>query len=279
MQCTGISVFYSSNDQTLEQFIKSPQAETPRGQLVINLVDEHTWSDEYKLQVSFDTDENLQLSICHKTFLPDSPLVIPRDTGLVLSVQGVERAIRAHIRGSQLSIENSIRILQDTANNLQRVFDRIDTDKARAAIDATFPKEFNLVPIVSTDKELYAFHHSNDNDEGPIFVARKVDGEFTGGAARINCSVFRWFQTENGMLIDQRIGMFWATLAMAFAARKLRISEKTLYCINVCTNEKPFGTLEGSVPTSVQLGIVRKSSTITVKFEDDGLPTKAYVNN
>jgi len=278
MKCTGISVGsrIPQDKRTMEQFTESEQAETPLGKLFIALTEETAWSSEYVVGISFA--EEALLNITHSAFLCGHYLIIKED-GEDLSVRGVEKAIRAHIRNCQQSIENSIRILQDTVNNLGQVFDCIDTDKARAAIDTTFPKEFNLVPIVSEDKELYAFHHSNDNDEGPIFAARKVDGEFTGGVARINCSVFRWFQTENGILIDQRIGMFWATLAMAFAARKLRISEKTLYCINVCTNEKPFGTLEGSVPTSVQLGIVRKHSTVTVKFEDGGLPTKAYVNN
>lgn len=279
MKCAGISVGSSSKDaRTFEQFIESPQAESPLGELFIALVKETAWSSAYEVYASID-GESSWLTIYHKTLLPDRSLAIPRDTGQVLSVQEVEKAVRAHLKNCEKSIWPIVSILQDRAHTLQRALEDIDTDKAKAAIVAAFHEEANLVPIISTDKELYAFHHSNDNDEGPIFVARKVDGEFTGGAARINCSVFRWFQTENGMLIDQRIGMFWATLAMAFAARKLRISEKTLYCINVCTNEKPFGTLEGSVPTSVQLGIVRKSSTITVKFEDDGLPTKAYVNN
>src|SRR3989344_3805276 len=230
MRCNEITVGNRSpqDERTVEWLFENRQTQGPLGKLLIALIQELTWSDGYTVYASLD-EADLYLTISHKTFLPDRPLVIKGETETAISVRGVENAIRAHIRESQEVNRPAISTLQGQVNDLDRTFDRINIDKARVAIIATFPEAAlgDLEPIRANLEDLYAFGERNGEF---IFVAREVGHEFIGGVARLEqLSRMRWYAMQNGALMNQRHGVFWAELARAFAARELKIAKNNLH--------------------------------------------------
>lgn len=138
----------------------------------------------------------------------------------------------------------TIEYLNGQINDMRQASEDIAVDKARAAIVAAFSEAVDISQTpITAGRDLYAFH-KKDIDHGPIYVARKLDHEFVGGVARIDCSASRWYGLRDGIEKGQRHGLFWAELARAFAARELGVPEKDLLCDSVSATEKPRTFLE-----------------------------------
>ncbi|MFA5996339.1 MAG: hypothetical protein WC790_01295 [Candidatus Paceibacterota bacterium] len=260
----------------MDEFARSEHAETPLGKLLIALVGETVWSNDYTIYASFDGERPF-LQVNHKTFLSENSLMIYDDAKTVLSVRGVEDAIRALIRESRKALSSSINLLQYRRDDLERVFGKIMWDKARAAIVAAFPQVAAATPShVGTENDLYAFC-ANANT-GPVFVARAVDGEFIGGTACVECSGFDWYNAGNGVEEGRRHNLFWAALAQAFAARELRIPGESLWgCEKVFASEKPW-EFPQSEPYIVEKVIFSNwKGEIVVEFGSDNLPATVTV--
>lgn len=285
MKCTGISTGSSSDDSlTLEQFTESEHAETPLGKLLTALAGEAVWSNDYTIYASFDGDRPF-LKVNHQFFLSESSLMIHDDAKTVLSVRGVEDAVRMHISNSQNGIRPAISMLQNRVNDLGRVSDKIMWDKAREAIVAAFPQAVGATPRnVGSGVDLYAF--SANYQIGPVFVARAVGGEFVGGTACVECSGFEWTKAGDGIEKGRRHHLFWAALARAFTTREHDIPEKNLWCEQISAVENPWSdqqtewfTVEKAVfrvPSKIPRD-VRDNTFIVVEFDANNLPAKALI--
>lgn len=131
MRCISISVGDGPGIvRTFEHFATSKQAKSPLGKLLIALTKETGWSSEYFIWAFFG--KNACLNIDHPTFLHGLPLNIKEDRE-DLSVRGVERAVRAHIRDSQESLRSTIEDLKEKERKLERTLEHIDLDKARTS--------------------------------------------------------------------------------------------------------------------------------------------------
>lgn len=283
MKCTGISLGNTSKDnRTLEQFVGSPEADNPLGQLLIALTNENTWSVDYTVSAHFHGDEP-RMYISHDSFLPERSLSISADTSN-LSVRGVEDAVRAHLRESQESMWPAISILQHHVNGLYQTFEQIDTDKARAAVVKAFPeaKGAEYSPAMARGG-LHCFHNGGIN-QTPIFVAREINHEFVGGVARIiGCSAFEWYGMSDGVKASQRHGVFWIYLAIQFVAREFQVNEKEIYFQSISVTEKPFEVIcvqppiDPYIVEKVLLRITCHKKDVVVEFGSDNLPAKVYI--
>jgi len=277
MKCTGISTgSSSSNSLTLEQFTESEYSETPLGKLLSALAGEAVWSNDYTVYASFGSGKPF-LQVNHRTFLSEESLMIYDDAKTVLSVHGVEDGVRMHIKNSQNGIRPVINMLQNRVNDLGRVSDKIMWDKARAAIVAAFPQAADATPSnVGSGVDLYAF--SASHHAGPVFVARAVGGEFTGGSACVWCNSFGWFSAGDGIEKGQRHHLFWKALARAFVARELiSIREESLSCAEVFASENPWDEQRLERFTVEKVTFSDRKGEIVVEFGSDNLPATVTV--
>lgn len=276
MKCTSISTGSSSDDNlTLEQFTESEHAETPLGKLLTALTGEAVWSSDYAVYASFGHEKPF-LQVNHRTFLSEGSLMIYDDAKTVLSVRGVEDALRALIRNSRKALQSSISLLQYRRDDLERLSDKIMWDKARAAIVAAFPQAADATPSnVGSGVDLYAF--SANYHTGPIFVARAVGGEFIGGTACVWRNSFVWSRAGDGIKESHRHFLFWEALARAFVARELSIREESLSCAEVFASENPWDEhrLERFTVEKVVLSDIR--GDFVVEFGSDNLPATVTV--
>lgn len=279
MQCTGILVGNESpkDNRTMDQFIGSEQAGTPLGKLLIALTEEIAWSAKYTVYASFGGKPFL--NIRHPIFLSDQSLMMYDNAKTVLSVRGVEDAIRTHIHESRKGIQSAINMLQDRMDNLSRVLKEIDWDKARAAVLTAFGLDVSkdLEPYHETPKDLYAFGKMESEH---IFVARKIGNEFTGGVARLDLSYVQWHTMPDGVSLNERHGVFWAALAKAFAARTFDILEKYLRCERIFVFEKSWNLSHPDdyhVVEKIILRIEASYNAIVIRFGDDNLPESAFI--
>lgn len=279
MKCTGISTKDSSADtQTLQEFKKSEYAETPFGQLLIALTGETDWSREYSVYARFGT-ERTSLNIRHEALLPDCSLYIEEGRAASWTVADIEEAVRTHLKDSYESIRPAINILQIKQTELNKVGEKIDTDKARAAITRAFPGIGELVPTADHSSGLYAFtEKSSDLSKGPIYVARKVGNDFTGGIVRLNVSAYSWHSVSRGIRSDQKHGLFWTALAKTFAACELGVPLDGSRVREIATYEHPFS---GQQPNQAAIEKVvlhdpSQGANIVVEFAHN-MPAKAYV--
>lgn len=284
MKCTSISTGSSSGDNlTLEQFTESEHAGTPLGELFVALTGEAVWSSDYTIYASFDGRRPF-LQVNHRTFLSEGSLVIYNDGKTVLSVRGVEDAVRALIHDSRKALQSSISLLQYRRNDLERLSDKIMWDKARAAIVAAFPQAADATPSnVGSEVDLYAFANKG---MGPIFVARAVGGEFIGGTACVWRNSFEWFSAGDGIKEGQRHYLFWEALARTFVRSELDVSEEDLRHANVFASENPWDdqrlerfTLEKAVfrvPSKIPKNI-RDDTFVVVEFGSDNLPARTFI--
>ena len=276
MKCTGISLGneHPKDSRTMEQFIGSEQAQSPLGKLLLALTEEKAWSSEYTVYASFDETPFLQIK--QKTFLPERSLMIYDDSKVVLSIRGVEDAVRAHLNDSKESLLPAISILQSQANNLLRASEQIAVNKSRAVIVATFPEATGAtLNYYGAQRDLYSF--SLDPGRAPSFVAREINYEFVGGVTRVGYNSFEWYRAGDGIEANQRHGIFWTALAIAFAARELQTPEDCFYCQKVFAEEKPFlwpqpAGYDPYIVKEVLLRIRHIGKGIYVKFGADNLP-------
>ncbi len=282
MKCTSISTGSSSDDRlTLEQFSGSEHAGTPLGKLLTALTGEAVWSNDYTVYASFGSGKPF-LQVNHRTFLSEESLMIYDDAKTVLSVHGVEDAVRALIRDSQKAMHSSINLLQSRRDDLGRVSDKIMWDKARAAIVAAFPQAADATPShVGMENDLYAFSANKGERKGPIFVARAIDREFIGGTACVECNGFDWYKAGNGVEKGQRHYLFWAALARAFAAHRHAIPETDLRCERVFASEKPweFPQPEPYIVEKVVFDLLCEDENVVIEvnFGSDNLPERAFI--
>lgn len=276
MKCTSISTGSSSDDRlTLEQFTESEYAATPLGKLLTALTGEAVWSNDYTVYASFGSGKPF-LQVNHRTFLSEESLMIYDDAKTVLSVRGVEDAVRALIRNSRKGLQSSISLLQSRRDDLGRVSDKIMWDKARAAIVAAFPQAADATPSnVGSGVDLYAF--SASHHAGPVFVARAVGGEFTGGSACVWCNSFGWFSAGDGIEKGQRHHLFWKALARAFVRSELDVSEEDLRHANVFASENPWDEQRLERFTVEKVTFSDRKGEIVVEFGSDNLPATVTV--
>lgn len=273
MKCTGISVGNSSEgNRTLEQFIQSKLARSPLGQLFLALTFEKEWSSKYTVYASFGNEPCLIIG--HQDFLPDRPFIIKgKKAYRPLTVRLVEAAIRAHLRDSREAVHLSVNILKEKIEKINEVLNRIDEDKAIGAINAAFLATvgIQLVLIPTLTNDLYSFY---EDDQGPIFIARKIDGEFIGGVARIDCSILSWCREEDGILHNQRYGIFWIALAKAFVIHELKLLKDVMYCRSISASENPGDDDCRYTVEKVIMGM--EGRDVVVTFEND-LPASVIV--
>jgi len=259
----------SKDNMALEQFIESPPAESPLGKLFIALIEENEWSKQYTVYASFGDESYLNIE--HPGFLPDRPLIIRgKVVDELFSVRRVEDIVRNHLKEAGESIHLSISILSRKIDNINEAFNRIDEDKARAAIIIAFP-EAEAVALKTIPQSHGGLYSLGINTENRTFVARKIDGEFTGGVARIKLPVLAWCCLEEGISYYQKHGVFWIALARAFVARELQISENEIHSASIFANN------DCSLPSrpSIEKIVLRKNNTTIVVEFDNELPVKA----
>lgn len=247
----------------MEQFVGSNFAAHPLGKLLIALTEETGWSGEY--EVCGYWDEKPLLKIHHPAFLPERPLMIAEDSGIV-SVRGVEDAIRKHFRDSEKSLVPEICRLQELKSELPRALDRIMVDKAKAAIIAVFPEAVDARHYSDlSDGSFNCFVVKKGGTEH-LFVARKINHEFTSGIAQLDVSIPEWWQMD----YRQRHDLFWKSLARAFAVHELEISEEQLHFGLVAADLETWT----SGPHIVErvLFEIPNGPLVDVKFGPDYLP-------
>ena len=230
MKVIGISVGISSpqDNRTMKEFIGSEWALTPLGKLFIALAEETVWSGEYRVAASFGSEP--RLTVFHPTFLSDQPLEIVEGAG-ILSVKDVEDALRAHFRKSWEGIQSVMSVLQNTTSSLREASNRIEVDKAKAAIVAVFPEAMAARHnhVLGT-YDLSAFEGHDEQ----IFLARQIDGEFLHGIARIGMQPLHFY----GLKERDKRSCFWEALALAFAEKELGLAEGHLYSLKIEVEEK-----------------------------------------
>ncbi|MDP1706968.1 MAG: hypothetical protein Q8L30_00180, partial [bacterium] len=193
MKCIAIQVGDITGEKTtLEQFAERAEAKSSLGRLFIALTLETAWSNDYTIgaYLSEVSRQQPSLVVSHKAFI--RPLTIKDGVGTDLSLRGAERAVRAHFNECRKWMSPIIEHLNGQMNDMRQASEDIAVDKARVAIVAAFSEEVDISQTpITAGRDLYAFH-KKDIDRGPIYVARKLDHEFVGGVARIDCSASCW---------------------------------------------------------------------------------------
>ena len=279
MKCTSISARPSGpGDDDLicdfGKFVKSDLAKSNFGRLLVELIEESVWTEEFEVSASFGG--NSFLTIRHKAFLPDCPLTL-YDDGTIWSVNKVEEEVREHLRISEKTAYHEIEILLEKITAMQGAAAKIATNKAKAAVIEAFPEVRGTGEVIDVKYGLCAF--ASPTNKRSTFVARLVGDKPVGGVARIKITPFEWKQTKDGTANHERFGMFCIALAKAFAARELHglgITEEDLdtYHAGIIIQENP--RMEQKDPYIVRKILLRRTSAqdITIVFGSDNLPAK-----
>lgn len=234
---------------------------TPLRQLFLALVAETVWSNEYTIHAYFDSNKPF-LEITHPAFLPKRPLVIREGPGA--TVDGVEKAVLAHI-GAQLKLlQEQSAALQFTSASLSDAQNSIFRATAKAAVVAQFPEAAEcraFSPYGWSDFACFILGHGFGHT---TFVARGDCPEFSGGIVKIDMPGDEWIHLE----FAKKYKRFWAELAKVFAARELKIPKDDLYLLKIFVTED----LCVFHPTEVLFQQQFSDGKIVVTFGTDNLP-------
>lgn len=229
-----------SNAETIgfDQFSTSTEGKSTFGRLLVKLVQESAWSNEYTVYGSF-TPGREYLTVTHRAFMPDKPLIIKEDSGVVLTVRGVEEAVREHLRTTHEWTHSFVQFLQARSHASKDAREKINEDKALAAIKTAFPQSPQLSFILTTASTFYAFVDSTNIIYGKVYVTRPAGNDFVGGVVYLNhCTGSGWYNARDGMARGERAWLFFGQLARAFAAEWLAVNEDALKLRGVVGNEQ-----------------------------------------
>lgn len=236
-------------------------AGTTTGQLLAALAAEQIWSAEYSIIGDFSGSKPL-IGI---TIPGTSQRVVVVD-GEETTVAGVEARIRA-------AISTSLELLQAQANRLTRSLLNIDRDQAVAVLKENYP-DVVAAECFDVTNDLHAFVVPAKHNE--VFVARKMAGEFTGGATRIPLHPDVWCKIEPGIDPLQKHSLYWTELARNHAARRLGLPLNRLAFQKLQAIKRPeeqhtsFGPYD---VTRLDFSIVNTSDYVWILFEN-GIPGK-----
>lgn len=254
-------------DRAADEFATEKESETVFGRLVLALADEKIWSDEYKVSAFF-SKEACRLCIFHSAFLDGRPLIIDsvRCSG-ELTVDGVEKAVLAHISAQLKILQEQSAALQLTSASLSDAQRSIFRAEAEAAVVARLPeadgcREF--APYGGSDLTCFILGHSFGHT---IFVAHGTCPEFKGGIVQIDMPGDEWVRMKRAKKYER----FWAELAMDFVVRELKIPKDCLYWQKTFVKEDIFMYHA----TEVHLRRQSVNEQIVITFDVDSLPVKA----
>jgi hypothetical protein len=140
MKCGSISIATEDPEGncSLELFRTRPQAAGRLGQLLIDLIEERVWSNDFVGSGYFSGKGPDRLSIDHPAFLRGRPLVIqatPVSGGrMTLSVEQVEEAVRIHLHQSYVRVAGFVKNLESKRDALFNAANLIAATRLKATI-------------------------------------------------------------------------------------------------------------------------------------------------
>ena len=139
MKSTGIMVGsrVSPITVTITEFLETPEARSMLGKLLLDLLEENTWSSEYEVHAILSW-HNPRLIVRHPSFGTDSFWIF--ETTEYRFVSDVEEAICAHLHRLAEQTEAKITTLQKKRDAQVETARKILIDKAHAALVEKFPE-------------------------------------------------------------------------------------------------------------------------------------------